>query len=130
VVKVLIGGVESVEKVVLESDSNVLEQALEYRSEMSGVGYCSIREYLTKLLLTVWEEQEMFNGKRPFGNSGWYLDVFDPLFTGGFIRGERTFYNDDPEDYMTDYHQGDESLPGGDEFVKNLINRMCSSKEV
>jgi hypothetical protein len=39
----------------------------------AGVG--TVKEYLRALLLEVWEKQESFNGKRPFGNSGWEKDL-------------------------------------------------------
>jgi hypothetical protein len=35
----------------------------------------TIREFLQKLLLTLFEEMEGFSGKRPFGNSGWDGDL-------------------------------------------------------
>jgi hypothetical protein len=47
----------------------------------------TIRDYLKLLLLTLWEEQEGFSGKRPFGNSGWERDLYIPLIKAGVIAG-------------------------------------------
>ncbi len=52
----------------------------------------TIHDYLTTLLLTVWDEQDGFSGKRPFGNSGWAWDLYLPLVKAGFVSGE--FYED------------------------------------
>lgn len=49
-------------------------------------GETTIREYLMRLLLTLWQEGESFSGKRPFGNSGWEWDVIDALHVAGFIE--------------------------------------------
>jgi hypothetical protein len=51
-------------------------------------GEVSIREYFAALLSAVWEEQEGFSGKRPFGNSGWYCDLRDALATVGVPANE------------------------------------------
>ena len=42
----------------------------------NDIGAKTIGEYFEKLLLTLWDEQEDFSGKRPFGNSGWEYDVY------------------------------------------------------
>ena len=47
----------------------------------------TIRGYLTALLARLWEDKEGFNGKRPFGNSGWEGDVYVALVKGGVIQG-------------------------------------------
>ena len=47
----------------------------------------TIRDYLKKLLSTLWEKEESFSGKRPFGNSGWQYDLHEPLVRGGAIKG-------------------------------------------
>lgn len=46
----------------------------------------SIREYLVKLLLLVWKDGECFDGKRPFGNSGWDFDIYKPLGAAGLVE--------------------------------------------
>jgi hypothetical protein len=47
----------------------------------------TVREYLMKLLLTVWDEKEGFSGKRPFGNSSWEVELYRALIFGGAIEG-------------------------------------------
>jgi len=48
----------------------------------------TIREYLIALLAALWDEKEGFNGKRPFGNSGWDGDFVAALIQAGAIEGE------------------------------------------
>lgn len=48
----------------------------------------TIRDYLKRLLVTLWEEKESFSGKRPFGNSGWQYDLYVALIKGGAIAGK------------------------------------------
>lgn len=47
----------------------------------------TIREYFIKLLITLWEQEEGFSGKRPFGNSGWQFEIYEVLIKEGFIDG-------------------------------------------
>lgn len=39
----------------------------------------TVRDYLKQLLSVVWEEEESFSGKRPFGNSGWKYEIYHTL---------------------------------------------------
>lgn len=39
----------------------------------------TIRDYLLALLKGVWTHGEGFDGKRPFGNSGWESELFSAL---------------------------------------------------
>lgn len=48
----------------------------------------TIRDYLKALLTALWEQEEGFSGKRPFGNSGWTWDVYRALVKGGAIKGK------------------------------------------
>lgn len=57
----------------------------------------TVRDYLIKLLSLVWEEQEGFNGKRPFGNSSWDWDIMHALGKAGVIKA--TF---DEDGYLGD----------------------------
>lgn len=54
----------------------------------------TIRDYLVKLLAVVWDEQEGFSGKRPFGNSGWEYEPLGALLDAGHIDGVRDEYGD------------------------------------
>lgn len=46
----------------------------------------TIRGYLKALLSHLWEAEESFSGKRPFGNSGWQHDVYRALAKGKAIE--------------------------------------------
>ncbi len=61
------------------------EDALALSFEFEG-RTITVRDYLRKLLLTLWDEGEMFSGKRPFGNSGWDYDLYVPLIRAGLIE--------------------------------------------
>ena len=58
----------------------------------------TIGDYLVKLLLTLWLEGEGFNGKRPFGNSGWQLELYHALVRGNIVKGRI-----DEDGYIVDY---------------------------
>lgn len=47
----------------------------------------SVRDYLKELLFLLWEQKESFNGKRPFGNSGWEHDLERVLIMNDVIWG-------------------------------------------
>lgn len=53
----------------------------------NDIGAKTIGEYFEKLLLTLWDEQEDFSGKRPFGNGGWEYDVYASLISAGVVDG-------------------------------------------
>jgi hypothetical protein len=78
----------------------------------------SIREYLCELLTTLWNEGEGFSGKRPFGNSGWYLDLFRPLIVAGAIAGELS------EDGYVLTCDSD----AGEVVIRGLIAEMCKAR--
>jgi hypothetical protein len=89
------------------------QEALELEME-SDIGKSTIRQYLHALLTAVWEEDEGFSGKRPFGNSGWKWDVYDPLVKHGLIAGS-----------MEDEWHRPTSRIEADEYVMALIDSMC-----
>jgi hypothetical protein len=51
-------------------------------------GVTTVKEMLQELLIKVWNEEEGFSGKRPFGNSGWKYDVAAVLISQGYLPGE------------------------------------------
>lgn len=57
----------------------------------------TVGEYLKKLLLTLWNEQDGFNAKRPFGNGGWDYEIGAALICAGVIQGvvDKDGYVDD-----------------------------------
>ncbi len=50
-------------------------------------GATTVRGYLTALLATLWEQEEEFSSKRPFGGSGWRYDLLIPMARAGMIDG-------------------------------------------
>lgn len=47
----------------------------------------TIAQFLQALLLNLWEEKEMFSGKRPLGNSDWKYEIYTPLVSEGIVKG-------------------------------------------
>lgn len=88
--------------------------ALEVRFDSDAGDNLSIREYLSKLLLGVWDEGEGFDGKRPFGNSGWESEPIGALGQAGFIVGK-----------MEDGYFEPMSRRDAEKFVRGLIVAMC-----
>lgn len=54
----------------------------------NDAGAATIRDYLIKLLSKVWEEDEGFDGKRPFGNSGWQYELTEALVQANILTQE------------------------------------------
>lgn len=48
----------------------------------------TVRQFFIALLAKLWKEEEGFNGKRPFGNSGWQRDVEAALIKAGAVSGK------------------------------------------
>lgn len=70
----------------------------------NDAGAKTIGEYLKILLLTLWDKEEGFSGKRPFGNSGWQYEVYTALISAKVVNGklDECGYVDD-----VDYHTAD-----------------------
>jgi len=79
----------------------------------------TIRTYLRDLLLTLWREGEGFNGKRPFGNSGWQWDIYESLIQCGAIKGTLDKYG-----YVESL-----DITEADELVLELIEGLCEAPE-
>ena len=84
--KVTIDGVEYAPVLPMTEGEGLLS-ALEVRMGYEFEG-TSVRDHLHALLTKLWNDGECFNGKRPFGNSGWEYDLYAPLISAGFIAGE------------------------------------------
>lgn len=69
------------------SESTV-QQVLALPMQENDADAATIRDYLIKLLATLWDEKEGFDGKRPFGNSDWDSDLIVALIRAGLIEGE------------------------------------------
>jgi hypothetical protein len=63
------------------------EEILNLPMERNDADAATIRDYLKTLLSELWEREEMFSGKRPFGNSGWKYDLYGALVVGGAVSG-------------------------------------------
>lgn len=72
-------------------------EVLELLMDENDADANTIRDYLKKLLETLWEEGEGFSGKRPFGNSGWDYDLYICLVQNGAIKAKL-----DPEEGWID----------------------------
>lgn len=62
-----------------------MEAVLNAQISPRDSGVETVREYLVRLLLTLWTVGEGFSGKRPFGNSGWEYDLYQALVNAGII---------------------------------------------
>ena len=47
----------------------------------------SMRQYFVILAKTVWQEEENFSGKRPWGNSSWQYEIYAEMVRAGMVRG-------------------------------------------
>ena len=75
-------------------------------------GVDTLGEYFTKLLLAVWDENEGFSGKRPFGNSGWTIDVYYTIAKNGLVKAT---YDPDWGDYDYDTEEADD-------YIRNMLS--------
>lgn len=64
------------------------EQILDLPMEDNDAKASTVKDYLIALLIRLIEENEGFDGKRPFGNSGWDWDLYAPLLTAGLVDGK------------------------------------------
>jgi hypothetical protein len=62
------------------------EQVLDLPMDENDAGQPTVRAYLVELLKLVWSDGEGFDGKRPFGNSGWESEVLDTLARSGAVE--------------------------------------------
>lgn len=108
--EVIINGVKYVPIPNIPTDKGLLS-ALEVRFDSDAGNNITVRDYLRTLLETLWEEVEGFNGKRPFGNSGWEYDLYAPLIKAGFIKGTLDEYG-----YVADFKRED-----AESYVFDLI---------
>ncbi|PCJ96655.1 MAG: hypothetical protein COA52_01255 [Hyphomicrobiales bacterium] len=62
-----------------------------------------IRDYLKKLLCSLWIQGESFSAKRPFGNSGWQIELYQSLAASGLVKNcKKTVYDDGIIEYYYD----------------------------
>lgn len=77
-------------------------------------GAQTIRGYLVELVKEVWDQEEGFSGKRPFGNSGWQSDLYLPLVRAGMIHGSI-----DTDGYLDGADEVD-----GDRLIRSAIEAL------
>ncbi len=90
------------------------DEILDYEYDFDDAGVSSLRGYFHSLLHKVWNEGEGFDGKRPFGNSGWEYDIYTALVAMGAVVGTL-----DEEGYLVDFDRS-----GANELVFNLISHI------
>lgn len=95
-------------------DKEMLESALAIRFDSDAGDNITIRDYLHRLLSRVWELGEAFSGKRPFGNSGWDYELYQPLVRAGLIPGAL-----DEDGYIDEVDSAK-----GAAFVQSLIDHV------
>nr|VFK58262.1 MAG: hypothetical protein BECKUNK1418G_GA0071005_100268 [Candidatus Kentron sp. UNK]VFK68341.1 MAG: hypothetical protein BECKUNK1418H_GA0071006_100168 [Candidatus Kentron sp. UNK] len=65
-----------------------IKNALDIRFECFDLGEeLTVREWLKTLLRTLWEEDEGFNSKYPFGSDGWKSEIAELLIDNGYMAG-------------------------------------------
>jgi hypothetical protein len=74
---------------VSETDSLTGRQILDIPMGQNDSGADTIRGYLVALVDQVWREGEGFSGKRPFGNSGWEVELYEALIEAGAVPNVR-----------------------------------------
>lgn len=70
-----------------DSEAPILERVLDCPISYE-LGTKTVKDYLYDLLKTLWDEEESFSGKRPFGNSGWALDLAYALAKQGIVEAQ------------------------------------------
>jgi hypothetical protein len=90
------------------------EKVLAAPMQENDAGAATVKEYLMSLLMSLWLNGESFSGKRPFGNSGWELELFHSLVHAGLLKGT---VNEDG--YADDYNRKD-----GEKLITEAIKHL------
>lgn len=85
----------------------------------NDAGADTIGGYLKELLARVWDEEEGFSGKRPFGNSGWQGDIILPLVDAKLVKGRKTIYDAGADNEYVEYDDVD--YKAGEKIIANCI---------
>jgi hypothetical protein len=75
-------------------DSATARRVLDLPLPDNDAEAATVRDYLTALLSLVWEHEQGFSGKRPFGNSGWQYEVYGPIVRAGLLPGTFDEYDE------------------------------------
>jgi hypothetical protein len=81
--KVIIDGIRYVPFVDVSENADAKEKALNARLDNG-----TVKDYLARLLVRLWQYRESFDAKRPFGESDWYCSLIDALIDCGYIQEE------------------------------------------
>lgn len=76
------------------------QQILDTPVSANNSGASTVRGYLVAIVAAVWDRGSDFSGKRPFGSSGWYFDIYTALAKAGHICA--TFDENDYIDEISD----------------------------
>ncbi len=96
-------------KIQLVRPQHILD--LHMASDYNDAKASSVRDYLKALLTRLWIEGEGFSGKRPFGNSGWELEIYAALVQGSVVKGSF-----DEDGCLEDYDE-----PAANKLLLNAI---------
>lgn len=107
----ILGAIEvTVEGRTVHSETEDLgARILDLPMQDNDAGASTVREYLCTLLAVLWDQQECFGGKKPFGNSGWHHELYEPLVTAGILPGELETDEDEEQGInwsTVDYQEG------------------------
>lgn len=78
----------------------------------------TVRDYLIKLLSTLWGQAEDFSSKRPFGNSDWQWEVYAALAKAGLVEGSF-----DEDGYINEIDTG-----AADNLMQMAIESLAGSR--
>lgn len=97
----------------------------------------TIRSYLELLLITLFKEGESFSGKRPFGDSCWEYELYDPLAKAGLVRG--TWFKEVQGHFPTKCEKDDpgaefesielDDIPKAEKIILNCIKEVFKKPE-
>ena len=99
-----------------------IQAVLNYPMQENDSGASTIKGYLKALLFTLWDEEEGFSGKRPFGNSGWTNDIALALVDGGFIKG--SVYSEVEDGEILSKYLGDADYPAMNKLIVRAIEAL------
>jgi hypothetical protein len=79
----------------------------------------TLRQYFYDLMSELWREGEGFDGKRPFGNSGWDYEIYIPLVRAGLVKGRI-----DEDGYIAELDE----VEANDFVLKNILQPLFGIK--
>jgi hypothetical protein len=81
----------------------------------------TLGEFLGLILMRVWQQQDGFSGKRPFGNSGWTWYVYESLAAAGEINAVERIEFEGTEDEFVDYDIDFDERRRADQMILTAI---------